>query len=136
MEEREKWKYITDDTKEKNELEFTGNCDGNSKQINRFPAPIRASFIRLVPTEWNKGISLRFELRGSDDLPVVCILVEGGPNSIQQSCEAVAKGTPVVIVANSGRASDVLAHAFQAGEEGNMIVIADLLSSPVMEACL
>ncbi|XP_072021692.1 transient receptor potential cation channel subfamily M member-like 2 [Amphiura filiformis] len=119
VEERDEWKFVTDDTKEKDEWEFTGNSDRHSKQTNTFPAPIRASAIRLVPTKWNNSISMRLELRGSDDLPVVCILVEGGPNSIKQSCEAVEKGTPVVVVANSGRASDVLAYAFQGGEEIN-----------------
>ncbi|XP_072021648.1 lactadherin-like [Amphiura filiformis] len=64
VEERDEWKYVTDDTKEKNELEFTGNCDRNSEQTNRFPEPIRASFIRFVPTDWKNNISVRFELRG------------------------------------------------------------------------
>ena len=48
----------------------------------------------------------------SIDLPVVCIVVEGGPNSIKQVCEAVEEGTPVVVAAKSGRAADVLAFAF------------------------
>ena len=41
------------------------------------------------------------------------ILVEGGPNSIKQACEAVKNGTPIVIVDNSGRAADALAFAFK-----------------------
>ncbi|XP_072021702.1 transient receptor potential cation channel subfamily M member-like 2 [Amphiura filiformis] len=120
VEKRDKWKFVTDDTEQNKILKFPGNSNRNSKRRNIFPVPIRASFIRLVPTKWKTNISMRFELRGSDDLPVVCILVEGGPNSIQQSCEAVEKGTPVVVVANSGRASDVLAYAFQeAGEKSD-----------------
>ena len=41
------------------------------------------------------------------------IVVEGGPNSIRQACEAVENGTPIVVVDNSGRAANALAYAFK-----------------------
>ena len=41
------------------------------------------------------------------------ILVEGGPNSIKQACEAVANETPIVVVDNSGRAADAIAYSFK-----------------------
>ena len=43
---------------------------------------------------------------------MVCIVVEGGPNTIQQAHEAVMHGSPVVVVGKSGRAADVMAEAF------------------------
>ena len=46
------------------------------------------------------------------ELPMVCIVVEGGPNTIQQAFEAVENGFPVIVVDESGRAADVMALAF------------------------
>ena len=43
---------------------------------------------------------------------MVCIVVEGGPNTIQQAYAAVKNDAPIVVVANSGRASNVMAKAF------------------------
>ena len=43
---------------------------------------------------------------------MVCVVVEGGPNTISTAYEAIKNGTPIVIVANSGRAADVLAFAY------------------------
>ena len=47
------------------------------------------------------------------EVPVVCVVVEGGPNTIDTAYHAVTQGTPIVVVANSGRAADVLAFAYQ-----------------------
>ena len=44
---------------------------------------------------------------------MVCVVVEGGPNTIATVYEALMNGTPAVIVAGSGRAADILAFAFQ-----------------------
>ena len=44
---------------------------------------------------------------------MVCIVLEGGPNTIQQAYEAVKHGSPVVVVDKSGRAADVMAIAFE-----------------------
>ena len=46
------------------------------------------------------------------DLPMVCIVVEGGINTIKQAYEAVKHDSPVVVVDKSGRAADMLAIAF------------------------
>jgi len=35
---------------------------------------------------------------GQAKVPVVCVAVEGGPNTLQTVREAVEKGTPAVIV--------------------------------------
>ena len=43
---------------------------------------------------------------------MVCIVVEGGPNTIQQAYEAVEHDFPVIVVDESGRAADVMALAF------------------------
>ena len=46
-------------------------------------------------------------------IPMVCIVVEGGPNTIKQAHEAVENGSPVVVVGKSGRAADVMAASFR-----------------------
>ncbi|XP_071824925.1 transient receptor potential cation channel subfamily M member-like 2 isoform X3 [Apostichopus japonicus] len=47
------------------------------------------------------------------NVPSVCVVVEGGPNTIRTVCEAVKNGTPSLIIGGSGRAADVLAYAFK-----------------------
>lgn len=53
-------------------------------------------------------------------IPVVCIVVEGGPNTIATVHEAIMNQTPAVIVAGSGRAANILAFAFQRAPEVEM----------------
>eukprot|EP00057_Strongylocentrotus_purpuratus_P009860 XP_011664334.1 PREDICTED: transient receptor potential cation channel subfamily M member 2-like [Strongylocentrotus purpuratus] len=50
-------------------------------------------------------------------IPIVCVVVQGGPNAIQTAYEAIRNGTPVVFVAGSGRAADIMAYAFQHTKE-------------------
>eukprot|EP00057_Strongylocentrotus_purpuratus_P010202 XP_011664676.1 PREDICTED: transient receptor potential cation channel subfamily M member 2 isoform X5 [Strongylocentrotus purpuratus] len=50
-------------------------------------------------------------------IPIVCVVVQGGPNTIQTAYEAIRNGTPVVVVAGSGRAADIMAYAFQHTKE-------------------
>ena len=55
-------------------------------------------------------------------VPVVCIAIEGGPNTIKRVYEAIECGHPVVAVAKSGRASNILAHAFKYPEETDSVL--------------
>ncbi|XP_033100603.1 transient receptor potential cation channel subfamily M member-like 2 [Anneissia japonica] len=50
-------------------------------------------------------------------VPTVCVVVEGGPNTIFTVHQAVMNGTPAVIVAGSGRAANILAFAAQRARE-------------------
>jgi hypothetical protein len=42
-------------------------------------------------------------------IPAVCVVIEGGPGSIETASSAAVKGTPVVIIKKTGRAADLLA---------------------------
>ncbi|CAF1599127.1 unnamed protein product [Adineta ricciae] len=42
-------------------------------------------------------------------IPIVMVLVEGGPSSIRTICQALESNTPVVVVKDSGRAADLVA---------------------------
>ncbi|CAF0835257.1 unnamed protein product [Adineta steineri] len=42
-------------------------------------------------------------------LPIVMVLVEGGPSSIKTICQALESNTPVVVIKDSGRAADLVA---------------------------
>ncbi|CAF1117491.1 unnamed protein product [Rotaria sordida] len=55
-------------------------------------------------------------------IPIVMVLVEGGPSSIRTICEALDSNTPVVVIKESGRAADLVAelHAcYTENENGN-----------------
>ena len=57
---------------------------------------------------------LQFFLKDkSHGIPVVLLVLEGGPNTIRTALESVTRNpaVPVVIAEGSGRAADILAHA-------------------------
>uniref|UniRef100_UPI00398E70EC transient receptor potential cation channel subfamily M member 2 n=1 Tax=Pristiophorus japonicus TaxID=55135 RepID=UPI00398E70EC len=45
------------------------------------------------------------------EIPIVCVVLEGGPGTLNTIYSAMGNGTPCVIVAGSGRVADVLANA-------------------------
>ncbi|XP_072048961.1 lactadherin-like [Amphiura filiformis] len=61
------WHYVKS-ANNQDAMIFVGNTDQTTVVTNLFPAPIEASFIRILPTEWNVRISLRFEVVGCQDI--------------------------------------------------------------------
>ncbi|GCC19199.1 hypothetical protein chiPu_0018262 [Chiloscyllium punctatum] len=45
------------------------------------------------------------------EIPIVCVVLEGGPGTLNTIYNAMSNGTPCVIVEGSGRVADVLANA-------------------------
>ena len=43
---------------------FTGNNDSHSAVTNNIIFPFEARIVKLVPLQWNSGISLRWEIIG------------------------------------------------------------------------
>ncbi|XP_069120927.1 transient receptor potential cation channel subfamily M member-like 2 isoform X1 [Argopecten irradians] len=80
-------------------------------------------------------------------VPIVLLVLQGGPNTLQTVKQAVANNTPIVVVEGSGKAADILAYAYNnSGEEeieaidqdGNIVkqtrtIFDDSLSAHVQE---
>ncbi|PFX13442.1 Transient receptor potential cation channel subfamily M member 3 [Stylophora pistillata] len=68
--------------------------------------PFRAGLQNCISTK-------KMERSKSHGIPVVLLVLEGGPNTIQTVLESVTSNpaVPVVIAEGSGRAADILAHA-------------------------
>lgn len=49
---------------------------------------------------------------GAIGVPVVLLVLEGGPNTIRTMCELIKKKIPAVVVEGSGRAADLVAFAY------------------------
>ncbi|XP_066019015.1 uncharacterized protein [Pocillopora verrucosa] len=47
--------------------EFKGNQDRNEVVYNTLRPPLKARYVRIIPTQWNKHISMRIELFGCPD---------------------------------------------------------------------
>ncbi|XP_071478093.1 retinoschisin-like [Diadema antillarum] len=43
---------------------FQGNTDMNTEVTNKFPKPVTACAVRILPLTWNSHVSMRFELLG------------------------------------------------------------------------
>ncbi|XP_078670939.1 transient receptor potential cation channel subfamily M member 1-like [Branchiostoma floridae x Branchiostoma belcheri] len=66
----------------------------------------------------------RISIRHTKGVPVVCVVVEGGPNVIHTVCEYTKEvpPVPVVVLDGSGRAADLLAFTHKyAKENGTMV---------------
>ncbi|XP_038646188.1 transient receptor potential cation channel subfamily M member 2 [Scyliorhinus canicula] len=48
---------------------------------------------------------------GGIEIPIVCVVLEGGPGTLNTIHSAMSNGTPCVIVEGSGRVADILANA-------------------------
>ncbi|ELV10344.1 Transient receptor potential cation channel subfamily M member 2 [Tupaia chinensis] len=62
-------------------------------------------------TKLEKFISEQTKERGgvAIKVPIVCVVLEGGPGTLHTIYNAITKGTPCVIVEGSGRVADVIA---------------------------
>ncbi|EGD73753.1 nudix-type domain-containing protein 9 isoform b [Salpingoeca rosetta] len=67
-------------------------------------------------TEFGREITFRaaFEKAAATAFgaPVITIVVQGGPGTLNTALQAVRQGTPIVVVDGSGLAADVLAYAY------------------------
>ncbi|KAI1889620.1 hypothetical protein AGOR_G00164800 [Albula goreensis] len=71
-----------------------------------------------------KHISLqKINTRLGQGVPVVCLIVEGGPNVVSIVLESLREDppVPVVVVDGSGRASDIVSFAHKHSEDGGMV---------------
>ena len=50
-------------------------------------------------------------------MPAVCLVLEGGPGTLETVKSAIQSGTPAVIVDGSGRAADILAYTYNNSRE-------------------
>ena len=73
-----------------------------------------------LPLEWSlvtKYIILFCISTDAVSVPIVLLVLEGGPGTLETVHQAIHNNTPSVIVKGSGRAADILAYAYQNSKE-------------------
>ncbi|CAF3552086.1 unnamed protein product [Rotaria sp. Silwood1] len=67
--------------------------------------------LRAEIEKYSRNTSIETTTDGAVEslIPIVMVLVEGGPSSIRTICEALDSNTPVVVIKESGRAADLVA---------------------------
>ncbi|XP_061490401.1 transient receptor potential cation channel subfamily M member 2 isoform X2 [Rhineura floridana] len=65
----------------------------------------------LLRTKLEKFISEQTKVKGgvAIKIPIVCVVLEGGPGTLDTIYNAITNGTPCVVVEGSGRVADVIA---------------------------
>ena len=82
-----------------------------SKLIDHIACGFEPSIETVRSTSWKTEQSQLTAHLAKAKVPVVGILLEGGPNSLKTVRESVVVDTPFIIVQGSGRAADVIASA-------------------------
>ncbi|CAF1368298.1 unnamed protein product [Rotaria sordida] len=67
--------------------------------------------LRAEIEKCSRNINIETTTEGAVEspIPIVMVLVEGGPSSIRTICQALESNTPVVVIKDSGRAADLVA---------------------------
>ena len=64
------------------------------------------------------------EFGASCPIATVCVVIQGGPGTLDTAASTVRQGTPLVVVEGSGQAADVIAYAYKLqhnqGKRGGM----------------
>ncbi|XP_063716344.1 transient receptor potential cation channel subfamily M member-like 2 isoform X3 [Symsagittifera roscoffensis] len=66
-------------------------------------------------------------------VPIVCVMVEGGPGTLNTAVEALKHETPVVIVEGSGRCADAIAYVYHKMKKRTVQSSADTNSNEAQE---
>ncbi|CAH1774148.1 unnamed protein product [Owenia fusiformis] len=79
-------------------------------------------------TALESAISVMKTNTGDDavSIPIVCVVLEGGPGTLETVKSAMQNNTPAVIVEGSGRAADILAYAYSKTKEEEIEVVDQL----------
>ena len=54
-------------------------------------------------------------------MPIVCVVVEGGPGTVDSTRNALLNNTPCIVFDGSGRAADVLAFAVKIARKESVL---------------
>ncbi|KAM4734785.1 milk fat globule EGF and factor V/VIII domain containing b [Anableps anableps] len=60
------WTILKDESRDEDKI-FTGNSDSKYQKMNIFRPPFNSRYVRILPWEWNRQITLRMELLGCDN---------------------------------------------------------------------
>ncbi|XP_072041290.1 lactadherin-like [Amphiura filiformis] len=83
-EDGEFWAFFEQYTNNQGEMIFDGNTNHTTIVTNLFPAPVLASYIKIIPVEWIQHISMRFELVGCEGKHVIDFHFPGNFNTFSQ----------------------------------------------------
>ncbi|CAF4396515.1 unnamed protein product [Rotaria socialis] len=87
--------------------------EGDRKWKSKFKENVRADLILPIRAQIEQE-SRTIKRQGQKyKIPIVQILVDGGVSSILTVCESIAAGTPVIVIAGSGRAADLIANEYR-----------------------
>ncbi|CAF3036069.1 unnamed protein product [Rotaria socialis] len=88
--------------------------------------------LRAEIEKYSRNINLATTSEGAIEtvIPIVMVLVEGGPSSIRTICQALESDTPVVVIKDSGRAADLVAELHACYSEGDIAVTSTHPSRP------
>jgi hypothetical protein len=77
--------------------------------------PNHSHFVLVESDEWGGEIDTRYELAEAlaSGIPVVTVLVNGGPLAGEEVLRSVRQGWPLIVVAGSGRLADEIAALWQ-----------------------
>ncbi|CAF1533648.1 unnamed protein product, partial [Rotaria sp. Silwood1] len=89
-------------------------CDANGETWKRYGYPVQADLTIQLRAEIEQEARCSSHYRQNYTIPIIQILIEGGPSSLLTVVEAVMHETPVVVIEGTGRAANFIAKAYRA----------------------
>ncbi|CAF1378060.1 unnamed protein product [Rotaria sp. Silwood1] len=89
-------------------------CGPNDEIWRRYGYPVRADLTIQLRAEVEQEARCSSHYRHNYKIPIIQILIEGGPSSLLTVVEAVMHETPVVVIDGTGRAANFIAKAYKA----------------------
>ncbi|XP_064594682.1 transient receptor potential cation channel subfamily M member-like 2 isoform X2 [Liolophura sinensis] len=111
--------YRLDDTRVKKETALDSNhshfilVDNGTQHHFGVEIPFRAELETAISTMKTASGTVDDGIK----VPLVLLVLEGGPGTLETVYSSIRKGTPAVIVQGSGRVADILAYAYKNAHE-------------------
>ncbi|CAF2110866.1 unnamed protein product, partial [Rotaria magnacalcarata] len=108
-------------------------CGASNDKWEQYGFPVRADLTIQLRAEIEQEARYSSRYRQNYKIPIIQILIEGGPSSLLTMVEAVTHETPVIVIEGTGRAANFIAKAYNALYHNQITYVPSTNNNPNLE---
>ncbi|CAM4903708.1 unnamed protein product [Rotaria socialis] len=108
-------------------------CGASNDKWEQYGFPVRADLTIQLRAEIEQEARYSSRYRQNYKIPIIQILIEGGPSSLLTMVEAVTHETPVIVIEGTGRAANFIAKAYNALYHNQKTYVPSTNNNPNLE---